>query len=87
MSGLILKRLTGFAYGHDNAAPEVWVNPQQIAYLEPRVVSRGLGLEEVSGTRLYFQQDAGVLDVRESIGQVVALLQSGSGSICRDCYQ
>jgi len=59
---LCLKRFTGFAFGHDNPAPEVWV------------------------TRIYFNVDSGVLDVRESIGLVVSTLQSGKGSICRDCY-
>jgi hypothetical protein len=86
MSGLQLKRLTGFAYGHDNQAPEVWVNPQHIAYLEPRVVARGCGREQTEGTNLYFQQDGGLLAVRESIGHVVALLGS-RGGVCRDCYQ
>src|SRR5215831_19474462 len=82
---LTLKRFSGFAYGHDNPAPEVWVNPQQIAYVEPRVIRRG-GDDCTDGTRIYFNVDSGVLDVRESIGPVVSTLQSGKGSICRDCY-
>jgi hypothetical protein len=85
MTTFILKRLTGYAWGHDNVAPEVWVNPAQIAYLEPRVVTRGHA-ECTDGTRIYFQQEAGVLDVRESIGLVVSTLQSGRGGVCRDCY-
>jgi hypothetical protein len=86
MHSVSLKRLTGFAWGHDNTAPEVWVNPAQIAYVQPRVVMRNR-TECPDGTLLYFQQEAGVLAVRESIGHVVALLQSGTGSTCRDCYQ
>jgi hypothetical protein len=83
---LVLKRLTGFAWGHDNPAPEVWINPAQIAYVEPRVVMRH-SLEVTDGTRIYFQQEAGVLDVREPIGLVVNTLQSGRGGTCKDCYQ
>ena len=83
---LTLKRLTGFAWGHDNPAPEVWVNPVQIAYVEPRVVMRH-SVEVTKGTTLYFQQEAGVLAVREDVGYVVAVLQSGRGGVCRDCYQ
>jgi hypothetical protein len=85
MTALTLKRLTGFAWGHDNVAPEVWINPAQIAYLEPRVVTHGHA-EYQDGTRIYFQQEAGVLDVREPIGLVVSTLQSGRGGVCRDCY-
>ena len=82
---LVLKRFTGFAYGAANPAPELWINPAQIAYVEPRIVRRGRD-DEVCGTRVYFNVDGGVVDVRESIGHVVALLSSGSGSICRDCF-
>ena len=81
-----LKRFTQFAFGHDNQCPEVWVNPQQIAYVQPRIVMRAR-TEVTDGTLLYFQQEAGVLAVREPIGQVVATLQSGKGGVCRDCYQ
>jgi hypothetical protein len=86
MSPLTLKRFTAFAWGHDNPAPEVWVNPAQIAYVEPRIVTRGHA-ESTDGTRIYFQQEAGVLDVREPIGYVVQVVQSGKGGVCRDCYQ
>jgi hypothetical protein len=86
MSTVVLKRFTQFAFDHDNKAPEVWVNPATIAYVAPRCVSRGHG-ERVDGTLIYFQEEAGVLAVRESIGHVVAALQSGRGSICKDCYQ
>jgi hypothetical protein len=86
MTGLALKRFTQFAWGHDNTAPEVWVNPQQIAYCSPRVITRG-HTDGIDGTLLYFQQEAGVLAIREPIGLVVATLQAGKSGICRDCYQ
>lgn len=85
MGALVLKRFTQFAWGHDNSAPEVWVNPAQIAYCSPRVVTRGHA-DCVDGTLLYFQQEAGVLAVREPIGLVIASLTS-RGGVCRDCYE
>jgi hypothetical protein len=75
---LVLKRLSGFAYGHDNPSPEVWVNPLQIAYVQPRIVTRGHA-EYIDGS--------GVLDVREPIGLVVNTLQNGRGGTCQDCDQ
>jgi hypothetical protein len=86
MSSTSLKRFTAFAWGHDVVAPEVWVNPAHIAYVAPRVVTRGHA-ECFEGSLLYFQQEAGVLAVRESIGLVVSTLQSGRGGVCKDCYQ
>jgi len=86
MSGVTLKRFSQFAWGHDNTAPEVWVNPAQIAYCSPRIIVRG-GCDVIDGTLLYFQQEAGVLAVREPIGLVVSSLQSGQRGICKDCYQ
>jgi hypothetical protein len=83
---IVLKRFSVFAYGHDNVAPEVFVNPAQIAYVQPRIITRGHA-EATDGTLLYFQQEAGVLAVRESIGLVVATLQSGKNGLCRDCYE
>jgi hypothetical protein len=62
------------------------VNPAQIAYVAPRIITRGHA-DCIDGTLLYFQQEAGVLAVRESIGLVVSTLQSGRGGTCRDCYQ
>jgi hypothetical protein len=85
MSGLDLKRLTGFANGATNPAPELWINVQQIAYCEPRVVRPGRD-DEICATRIYFNLDGGVVNVRESIGHVVAPLSSCRGSICRECY-
>jgi hypothetical protein len=86
MTSVALKRLTGFAHSFENPHVETWVNPAQVAYCQPRLITRGHA-EVADGTRIYFQQDAGVLDVRESIGQVVALLQSGDKGLCKDCYQ
>src|SRR5215468_11887190 len=86
MTAVQLKRLSAFAWGHDVVAPEVWVNPDQVAYVAPRVCVRGHA-ESFDGTLIYFQQEAGVLAVREPIGHVVAVLQSGKGSVCKDCYQ
>lgn len=87
MDSLVLKRFTGFAWSRHDIAPEVWVNPAQIAYVMPRIITRGHDVTCPDGTRIYFQQEAGVLDVREPIGQVVASLQSGRGGLCKDCYQ
>ena len=83
---LSLKRFTGFFHSPTFPKPEVWVNPSVIAYAEPRIVMRH-SAEVVDGTRLYFNVDGGVLDVREDVGYVVAVLQSGNGGVCRDCYQ
>ena len=88
MSGVTLKRLTGFSFSSSRPElqrPETWVNPAQIAYCQPRFVVRGRE-EVIDGTRLFFQQEAGVLDVREPVGFVVALLNSGGG-LCRECFQ
>jgi hypothetical protein len=70
---ITLRGFTAFAYGHDNPEPEVYVNPAQVAYVEPRIVTRGHE-EAVDGTIIYFQQEAGVLAVRESLDEVVAEL-------------
>ena len=75
------KRFTQFAFGHDNVAPEVWVNPSTIAYVSPRIITRGHA-ETVDGTLLYFQQEAGVLAVREPIAEVVDALSGASWRRC-----
>jgi hypothetical protein len=85
MSGLTLKRFTGFAFGHDNQCPEMWINANKVAFVEQRIVKRGRA-EVADGTRIYFDVDGGVLDVREPIGLVVSTLQSGRGGACKDCY-
>jgi len=76
------KRFTQFAFGHDNPEPEVWVNPATIAYCTPRIITRGKGTESVDGTLLYFQQEAGVLAVREPIAEVVDALSGASWRRC-----
>ena len=85
MTTLHLKRLTGFAWGHDNVAPEVFVNPLHVSRVEPRIVVRGRA-ETTEGTRVFFSSGESVLDVREDIGLVVHTLTSNGGT-CRDCYQ
>jgi len=74
---IVLKRFTGFAYGRTNPAPPMWVNPDNIAYCEARLV-RTAGDDAIDGTRIYFQHEAGVLDVRESLAQVVDSLTGNS---------
>jgi hypothetical protein len=64
---MLFTRFTGFAQSAEMPTPAVWVNPANVAYVEPRTYG---------GTRIYFQQEAGVLDVREPIDQVVAELQA-----------
>lgn len=83
-----LKRFTSFDYGQGIGYLEVFVNPAQVAYVQPRrQYDSKSDRHSLVGTRLYFQQEAGVLDVREDIGLVVATLQSGRGGVCKDCYQ
>jgi hypothetical protein len=88
MHSVSLKRFTSFEFGMGLGFIEVWVNPAQIAYVQPRRrYDSKDDRHSLDGTLLYFEQEAGVLAVKEPIGQVVALLQSGSGGMCRDCYQ
>lgn len=88
MSGLALKRLTSFDYGQGIGYLEVWVNPNTVAYVQPRrQYDSKTDRHSLTGTLIYFQEEAGVLAVREPIGQVVALLSSGNKGLCRDCYQ
>jgi len=87
MKSVTLKRFTSFDYGLGLGYLEVWVNPAQIAYVEPRRRRSSDEKDVLDGSMLYFQQEGGVLAVKEPVGQVVALLQSGNGGMCRDCYQ
>ena len=83
-----LKRFTSFDYGQGLGYLEVWVNPSTVAYCQPRKqYDSKTDRHSLNGTLLYFQQEAGVLAVREPIGQVVATLNSGDRGVCRDCYQ
>jgi len=88
MNSVSLKRLTSFDYAVGIGYLEVWVNPATVAYVEPRRrFDSKTDRHALDGTRLYFQQESGVLDVKEPIGAVVALLQSGTRGLCTDCYQ
>jgi hypothetical protein len=87
MSSLTLKRFTSFDYAMGIGFTEAWVNPAVVAYVAPRKQYDSKADRHCfNGTLIYFQQEAGVLAVKEPIGQVVALLNS-SGGVCRDCYQ
>jgi hypothetical protein len=83
-----LKRLTSFEYAMGIGYVEVHVNPEQVAYVQPRKhYDSKTDRHSFSGTLLYFQQEAGVLAVKEDVGYVLAVLQSGRGGVCRECYQ
>jgi hypothetical protein len=83
-----LKRFTSFDYGAGIGYLEVFVNPAHVAYAQPRRRSdpHNDGQQILDGTLLYFQQEAGVVAVKEDIGLVVATLTS-RGGVCRDCHQ
>jgi hypothetical protein len=73
VTAIVLKRFTQYSWGHDNTHLEAWVNPQQIAYVAPRVATHGRE-ESPEGTLIYFNLDNGVLAVREDIDEVLAIL-------------
>ncbi len=88
MTSVSLKRLTSFDYGQGIGYLEVWVNPSTVAYVQSRRrYESKTDRHSLDGTLIYFQEEAGVLAVKESIGQVVAVLSAGDKGICRDCYQ
>ena len=88
MSGPVLKRFTSFDYAVGIGYLEVWVNPGTVAYIEPRRrYDSKDDRHSLDGTLIFFQQEAGVLAVREDVGYVVAALQSGKRGVCRECYQ
>jgi hypothetical protein len=88
MNSVSLKRLTSFDYAMGIGYTEAWVNPLTVAYCQPRRrYDSKTDCHSFDGTLIYFQQEAGVLAVKEPIGQVVALLSSGNKGVCRDCYQ
>jgi hypothetical protein len=84
-----LKRFTSFDFAVGIGYTEAWVNPAQIAYVQPRRRRHPTDQDRdaLDGTLLYFQQEAGVLAVKEDLGYVVAVLQSGKAGVCRECYQ
>jgi len=68
--------LTSFDFAQGIGFLPVWVNPAHVAYVQAR--RRHDTNEErdvLTGTLLYFQQEAGVLAVRESVDEVLAALQ------------
>jgi hypothetical protein len=70
-----LVRFTSFDYGQGIGYLAVFVNPAQIAYVQPRrQYDSKADLHTLNGTRLFFQQEAGVLDVREDLDEVLAVL-------------
>jgi hypothetical protein len=72
---LDLTRFTSFEYGQGLGYLPVYVNPTQIAYVQPRRRYDGkTDRHSLDGTLLYFEQEAGVLAVREDIDEVLALL-------------
>lgn len=80
-----LKRFTSFDYGQGLGYLEVWINPAVVTHVAPRKsYDSKADRHALTGTRI-FHGDCSV-DVKEPIGQVVALLNS-SGGVCRDCYQ
>lgn len=82
-----LKRFTSFDYGVGIGYLEVFVNPAHVAYVQPRRrFESKTDRHSLDGTLLYFQQEAGVVAVKEDIGLVVATLTS-RGGVCKDCYQ
>ncbi|HXJ31419.1 MAG TPA: hypothetical protein VNG35_12310 [Gemmatimonadales bacterium] len=88
MNSVPLKRLTSFEFAVGIGYLEVWVNPATVAYVQPRrQYDSKSDRHSFNGSLIYFQQEAGVLAVRDEIGYVVATLQSGKGGVCRDCYQ
>ena len=71
-------RLTSFDFAVGIGYLDVFVNPAHVAYVQSRRRTRG-ECQELDGTLLYFQQDAGVLAVREPTDEVVAMLTSWLG--------
>jgi hypothetical protein len=69
MSAIVLKRLTSYDYTVGVGYVPVYVNPCQLAYVQPRRRQ-----DTLDGTLLYFNVDGGVLAVREDIDEVLAIL-------------
>ena len=60
MSGLALKRLTSFDFAVGLGYLEVWVNPSQVAYVQPRRrYDTKTDRHSLDGCLLFFQQEAG----------------------------
>jgi len=75
VSGVTLKRFVSFDFAVGIGYLEVWVNPGTVAYCQPRRRYNSKDdVDTLDGTLLYFQQEAGVLAVREPIDEVLAVL-------------
>jgi hypothetical protein len=76
MTAITLKRLTSFDFAVGVGYVSVYVNPSQLAYVQPRRrrSPTNQDADVLDGTLLYFQQEGGVLAVREDIGEVLAIL-------------
>jgi len=74
-SGLV--RLTSFDYAQGIGYLPVWVNVAQLAYLQPRRrYDSTQDVHSLDGTLLFFQQEAGVLAVREDVSYVLEALEA-----------
>lgn len=72
-----LRRFTSFDYAQGIGYLPVWVNAAQIAYVQARrQYDTKNDRHLLTGTRLFFQQEAGVLDVREPVDEVLAALEA-----------
>jgi hypothetical protein len=68
--------LTSFDFAIGIGYLEVHVNPSVVAYVQPRrQYDSKADRHSLCGSRNFFQQEAGVLDVREDVGYVLAVLQ------------
>ncbi len=69
MTAITLKQLTSFDFAIGIGYLPVYVNPETLAYVQPRRRQ-----DVLDGTLLYFNVDGGVLAVREDIDLVLAIL-------------
>jgi len=76
---MTLKLLTGFAVNAIDTHPAIWVNPERITHVEPRVIQRA-NLQEASGTFIYFGSSETVIAVREPIHIVISVLLAGGAA-------
>jgi hypothetical protein len=76
MTAIVLKRLTSFDFAVGVGYAPVYVNPAQLAYVQARRRRSPVDQDQdvLDGTLLYFQQEGGVLAVREDIDEVLAIL-------------
>jgi hypothetical protein len=83
MSTPTFVQLIGYVDGF--VAQPVWVNPERVAYLQPRHTYRNRSRpSDPVGTRIFFAED-GTLDVAE-LPDVVLDLFAGSPFVCPNCH-